>query len=614
MAGQGDQKTMKKSYNRKLTVSDVIIMAVITAIAAAMCFIGLGVSSKEIPTTGYAVRELNVDGSTLRKDYAVFSKTSNREISEIWAYFTYTGGQSAGVTIYVSADGEDYANSKAIYAGGVGPGVSSYQKWVKANISVDPIYRNAPYITLSFQSATVQLSEIAVVDENGQQIQLYFESGLHQDGNYNALIDEQNLFRTPLLPVSSLTSYEVPLVGAASELISGGTIYEYRVPLLARSIESLGILVFGMNPLGWRFMSALFSTLLAPCVYLLAKRIFRKKRSAAFTAALLLFSGLFMNLGRVANSEVFALFFAMLATYFTVITIEKKQPAKEWKQFGADALPLLIAGVCLALSFSVNIFIGGVVSLLCAALAGISIFKKYVRNANGKMMSLEIGLSAVATLVLPFLAYFIFATAFSGNTFAYYEGARPNYAQSVFYPFAQTLAAMFVDGGYQYPAVWLTGIFGDRIFSFADGINTVSVIVRALPTLVLLSLTALIFFLCYLFFTGIKRTLYDGADAEKYQKRTGRILTVLLVGFFICFLPWLAAYRGAATANFYPALIFFIMLLVLFMEHTENLFGHKLFSVSGREITVGMTVNIGILLAIAITFFAMLPYYVGLAI
>ena len=57
---------------------------------------------------------------------------------------------------------------------------------------------------------------------------------------------------------------------------------------------SLGILLFGMTPFGWRFMGTLFGVLMLPLLYIFLKNLFGKRAVAA--CGTILFAADFMHL------------------------------------------------------------------------------------------------------------------------------------------------------------------------------------------------------------------------------------------------------------------------------------------------------------------------------
>ena len=53
--------------------------------------------------------------------------------------------------------------------------------------------------------------------------------------------------------------------------------YENTHPPLGKIFIACGVLMFGMNPFGWRFMGTLFGVFMVPIIYLFAKRFFNKE-------------------------------------------------------------------------------------------------------------------------------------------------------------------------------------------------------------------------------------------------------------------------------------------------------------------------------------------------
>ncbi|MDR0220439.1 MAG: phospholipid carrier-dependent glycosyltransferase [Lachnospiraceae bacterium] len=131
---------------------------------------------------------------------------------------------------------------------------------------------------------------------------------------YPGLFDEQGLYDRYL----SNTYYgeaifdEVFYAGTAYEFIHGLPTYETTHPPLGKSLVSLGIRAFGMNPFGWRFMAAIFGIMTVPLMYAFAKALVGNRFAAAAAAVLLAFDCMHFTLARLANLDVFVGFWILL--------------------------------------------------------------------------------------------------------------------------------------------------------------------------------------------------------------------------------------------------------------------------------------------------------------
>jgi dolichyl-phosphate-mannose-protein mannosyltransferase len=84
-------------------------------------------------------------------------------------------------------------------------------------------------------------------------------------------------------------------------------------PPLAKLIIALGIKLFGFNSLGWRFMPALFGTLLIPLMYLLARQLLLHRFFAIAAGVLMAFDGMTFVESRTAVIDIIPIALVVLA-------------------------------------------------------------------------------------------------------------------------------------------------------------------------------------------------------------------------------------------------------------------------------------------------------------
>jgi dolichyl-phosphate-mannose--protein O-mannosyl transferase len=105
--------------------------------------------------------------------------------------------------------------------------------------------------------------------------------------------------------------YGVEVTGVDSEFIVH--------PPVGKWMIALGIKIFGDNPLGWRFMTALVGSLMILVIALIAHRLFYSPILTALAAGLMAIDGLALVHSRTALLDNFLAFFILCATYFFVI-------------------------------------------------------------------------------------------------------------------------------------------------------------------------------------------------------------------------------------------------------------------------------------------------------
>jgi len=127
-------------------------------------------------------------------------------------------------------------------------------------------------------------------------------------------------------------------------------------PPLGKFFIGLGIKIFGDNPFGWRFFTALFGSLLVPLGYFLAFKIFNNRFIAVSFSLFILFDGLFFVQSRFARLDTIYLFWLFLTFYFFFCFL---------KNIKHKNLFLILSGLFLGLSISTKwVALAGGLSLL----------------------------------------------------------------------------------------------------------------------------------------------------------------------------------------------------------------------------------------------------------
>ena len=115
------------------------------------------------------------------------------------------------------------------------------------------------------------------------------------------------------------------------------TAYQYihHLPLFANThpplgtlIIALGILIFGMKPLGWRIMAYLCGIIMVPLIYYFAKKVFKSNRAAIFAALLLMFDFMHFTINRYALIDSMVTLFICAEYLMLFCYIENQKLAK----------------------------------------------------------------------------------------------------------------------------------------------------------------------------------------------------------------------------------------------------------------------------------------------
>lgn len=156
----------------------------------------------------------------------------------------------------------------------------------------------------------LRINELALWDERGNLIPLTVSQG------FEALVDEQDTVPESPSYLNGMYFDEIYHARTAYEHIHNMSVYEWTHPPLGKLIIALGILLFGMNPFGWRVMGALFGIAMVPIVYVLAKRFTKRTDCALVAAALWAFDGMHFAQTRIATIDVYGVFFILLMFLF----------------------------------------------------------------------------------------------------------------------------------------------------------------------------------------------------------------------------------------------------------------------------------------------------------
>lgn len=240
-------------------------------------------------------------------------------------YYYYGMGSGALNVEYVTSSGTraslPLTNNSALY------------KWV--NLALP---NNQEVVQLNFSVATpgIELKKLALYDNLGRYVNNYTLLS-NNDADKAALANLISPYPPQYVQNNSMSSMyfdEIYYARTAWEYLNGKSPYAWVHPPLGMLIIGLGIILFGMNPLGWRIMPALSGILLVPVVYLFAKKLF-KNRSAAIIAALLMMTDfMHFSICRMASIDSLSTLWITLELYYLYSYMSarlQKQNALAWR-------------------------------------------------------------------------------------------------------------------------------------------------------------------------------------------------------------------------------------------------------------------------------------------
>ncbi len=407
------------------------------------------------------------------------------------------------------------------------------------------------YIKLIFPNKNGVLSELWLVDgDTPIGLEVISDSATDDLTNAHKIIDEQDTFVLDPSYMDETYFDEIYHARNAYEIATGQKIYTAVHPLLGTEIIALGTKIFGFSTFGFRFMGALFTVLLGPLVYLLARE-FLSKKWATLAMAIFYLDFMPFTTGRIATLEPFSVFFIVLMT-IPMIRALKHDYTKDFKRhvfylaLSGLAMGLAIStkwtGVYAAMGLATIFFVGEIRCLVRALKEGRPVGKKTLGLfLFCVLFFIVIPLCIYVASFLPVRMYAEQATDFSTfieqvinyNTymFEYHTGLTADHPYaSRWYMWLFDIRPIwyYVKRGADY--IQTIACFNDPIVTISGLIGMVYLVIRR---------------------SGVK-LLSD----YKY----------LIIMYLAVLLPWIAVSRTSFSYHYYPCLPFLVILLVIFLR------------------------------------------------
>ena len=156
-----------------------------------------------------------------------------------------------------------------------------------------------------------------------------------------ALFDEHGLWSAKATYMNSSYFDEIYHPRTALEHLNNIYPYEVSHPPLGKLIISVGVMLFGMVPFGWRFMGTLFGVLMVPVLYIFLKNLFGRVSVALCGTALFTFDFMHLVQTRIATIDTYGVFF-ILASYYFMYRWLSVPAGKKLRHY---ILPLFLSGL-----------------------------------------------------------------------------------------------------------------------------------------------------------------------------------------------------------------------------------------------------------------------------
>ncbi len=331
-------KLLKKD-NAGFNARDIVLVSVMTIAYAVIAFTNLG--SNEAPET-YWRPVTKGEGCTVD-----FGTVQN--IKRIYYWQGLPQGQNPNESKYMtegSVDGREWFNIMLL-----NPKTICWWYYEAVDVSVR-------YVRLTTEVPGAWLNEVVFLG-NDQNNPIKIEKimpGMRQslsEGSVDNLFDEysdvggkkhrKQLVYRPQIMTGMSPGFDEQYHGrTALEILNFRIPYENTHPPLGKLLIATGILIFGMNPFGWRFMGTLFGVLIIPLMFAFGKRLFKKTEYGFMAAFLMMFDFMHFTQSRIATIDTYPVFFIILTFYFMYEFCEMSYLKTDFKKL---LLPLLFSGI-----------------------------------------------------------------------------------------------------------------------------------------------------------------------------------------------------------------------------------------------------------------------------
>ena len=456
----------------------------------------------------------------------------------------FTGVGYGEYTFSFSEDGSDFTEAFSFTQN-----AGDVLRWEKTGMAV-----TSPVICIRISgSGDAWLGEAAFYDAQGNLIPAVC--------SIPELSDEQAYVCRTYNFMNSSYFDEIYHARTAWEHLNNVYPYEISHPPLGKLIISLGILLFGMTPFGWRFSGTLFGVLMLPVMYVFVKKLFGSRRCAV--CATVVFAADFMHYvqTRIATIDTYAVFFILLMYLFMYIFISEESNA-------ALALSGLFFGLGAASKWTC-LYAG-------AGLAVIWAVYWFVNRKKGQAAFLRnVLLCLVFFVALPCLIYYLsyipyFRAGGAGRIFSREALDIVLANQEYMFSYHSKLVAE-----HPYSSVWYQWVLNIRpilyyLEYFDDGTRS-SFGAFLNPALCWGGLLALF----VLIFRGI---------ALREQEAL-----FILAGYFAQLVPWMFVTRLTFEYHYFPSSVFLVLALAYIFRLMENETEHgKAYTVAFAALSVAL--------------------------
>lgn len=545
---KGPAPILSLGKSGRLVRVDYLLMLALTAFYAVFGFYHLG--SRNVPETGWYPERA--------QETVILDLGDNQDVRQLYLYAGWIDRRSTDhevireLTIRTSQDGESWLDEIGTFK------LDSVFRWHV--FPFEPV--NCRYIELTCDDARFYANEVAVFGET--EAERFEIAAVHaQNPTAQLMIDEQDRVTYAYSWYDGTYFDEIYHPRTAYEHIHHLYPYENTHPPLGKVIISFGIMLFGMNPFGWRFFGTLCGVLMVPLVYVMGKKML-KSTPFAFAAAFL-FSFDFMHLSqtRLATIDSYTTLFVMAMYLFMFLYMEKTEQGEKGAtlslflcglSFGLGAATKwqgVYAGLGLAFLYFFQYGRGYVTFCAQSGKSG-----KAARLAyKGETMRMLIK-GCLFFIVIPFVVYFLsyipaMMTESTGLSFFFTnQGSMLNYHSNLEAPHD------YGSKWWQWPLDFMP------LYAYSPNRNFV-------PEGTAMGITS--FGNPLVWWMTIPAVIWSFVQLLRKKDHLDLPLLVALTGFLSLYIPWIFVTRTAFIYHFFPCVVFVVLMIARFMmEKLQN--------------------------------------------
>lgn len=416
----------------------------------------------------------------------------------------------------------------------------------------------ADHLQLTLESASASLLELVFLDQYGEIIAPV------NAADYPALFDEAALYPGVSTFRNGMYFDEIYHARTAYEFLHGLPAYENTHPPLGKLLISLGVLLFGMNPFGWRITGTLFGIAMVPLIYLFARKLTGGIASAALACVLFAFDFMHFTQTRLATIDVYITFFVLLMYYFMFLYTRLSFFDSSLKK---TLLPLGASGICMGLGVACK-WTGVYAGLGLSVIFFAQLFRRYREYCYAKSApsGLTVGIShrvildtfrpkmirtllfcVVFFVLVPALVYLLSYLPFSdGSKDNVFLRLLHNQQSMLSYHSGLNATHPYSSSWYQWPIMQRPIWYYSRIVTGSAGAGGMREDISAF---------------------GNPLVWWVGIPAAFHQiylwiKKKDKTAAFLLTGYLAQYLPWCFVTRVTFIYHYFPSVAFVVLMIV----------------------------------------------------